>query len=267
MTCTHTHSTVLTRRDLVRGLAAGTIAVYAAPLASCAYNEELGRSQLLFVDDNQLAKMSLSAWDEALKKEKLVADPKYKARVEGVGKRLAKAAGRDTMAWEYAVFDDKQLNAFVLPGGKVGVYKGLLDLVKNDDQLAAVMGHETGHVMARHSAERYSQQMAATVGLAVGQVAIDQTDSKHKREIAGILGAGVTFGVLLPYSRKHELEADKIGVDLMAKGGYKTRESVELWKLMSAANTQKPPEFMSTHPSDTTRIRELEAYILQKGYA
>ena len=267
MTCTHSHSTTLSRRDLVRGLAAGTIAVYAAPLASCAYNEELGRSQLVFVDDTQLAKLSLSAWEETLKKEKRVATGPVTKRVESIGQRIVKASGGDPAKWEYAVFDDKQLNAFVLPGGKVGVYKGLLDLVKNDDQLAAVIGHETGHVTARHGAERYSQQIAAGVSMAAAQVALDQTDSRHKREIAGVLGAGVTFGLILPYSRKHELEADRIGVDYMAKAGYKTREAISLWQLMSGTGTQKPPEFMSTHPSDQTRIQALEQHILRMGYA
>lgn len=266
MVCTHTHSARLNRRDLVRGLAAGTIAVYAAPLVGCAYNEELGRNQLMLVDDSQLAQLSLSAWADTLKKEKQVTDKAVVGRVRGVGDRIAKAAGRDNSTWEYAVFDDKQLNAFVLPGGKVGVYKGLLDLVKNDDQLATVIGHETGHVTARHGAERYSQSAAAGIGMTVAQVALDQGDVDHRKEIAAVLGAGVTFGLILPYSRKHELEADRIGVDYMAKAGYRTRESVELWKLMSKAGGNKPPEFMSTHPSDSTRIAMLEQHILRMGY-
>ncbi len=262
-----TRTVTMDRRQLVQGLAAGTVVAFAGGMAGCAYNESLGRQQLMLVDQGQIAQLSASAWQDVLKQEKRWANPAANRRVETVGKRITTAAGRTDLEWEYAVFDDDQLNAFVLPSGKVGVYRGLLETVKNDDQLAAVLGHETGHVSARHAAERYSQQVAAGVGGTVAQVAVAQSDTKYKNEIVQALGLGVTFGVLLPYSRKHELEADRIGVDYMHRAGYKPMEAVELWKLMQAQGGNKPPEFMSTHPAEGTRIRELEQHILRMGYA
>lgn len=263
-----TTTVTMNRRQIIQGLASGSVVAFAgAGVASCAYNAEIGRKQLLFVDNAQMAKLSASAWTDLLKKEKRITNSSANRRVENIGSRIVSAANQTQINWQYEVFDSDDLNAFVLPGGQVGVYRGLLDKVENDDQLAAVLGHETGHVTARHGAERYSQQIAAGVGGAVAQVAIAKSDTKYKRELAGVLGMGVTFGIILPYSRKHELEADRIGVDYMVKAGYRPQQAVELWKLMSTSGKQKPPEFMSTHPSDETRIRELEQHIMRMGYA
>lgn len=250
--------------ELKHGLIGGALAGLAA-MAGCTTNETLGRQQLLLVDNAQLAEPAMAAWQETLKTSKISNDPEMNRRVKTVGARIVQAAGLSGQAWEYVVFDNPQPNAFVLPGNKVGVNTGLFKAVKNDDQLAAVLGHETGHNIAQHAAERYSQQMAASVGL---QVAAGATSGRTQEVISSYGGLGAQLGVILPFSRQHELEADKIGVDLMAKAGYKPSESVALWRNMAAQRTGgAQPQFLSTHPSDDTRISQLEAYIKQKGYS
>lgn len=254
----------LSRRDLVRGLAAGTVVAFAA---GCSYNAELGRDQLLVVSDEQLNQLSLSAWRDALKTQKLSKDLQLNSRVRTVGQRIVEAAGRGGQPWEYAVFDNAETNAFVLPGNRVGVNSGLFKAVINDDQLAAVLGHETGHVTARHAAERVSQTMVAQVGLAAADLAIANSETANGKELAAVLGAGVQFGVLMPFSRQHELEADRIGVDFMHKAGFKPVEALHLWQNMAAERSKKgPPQWLSTHPSDETRIAALQSYLSQRGW-
>jgi len=156
-----------------------------------------------------------------------------------------------------------------MPGNKVGVYRGLAQLTENDDQLASVMGHELGHVAGRHASERMSINMAAQAAMVAGQIAVASSESlkKHGNTIAAIGGLGIQFGVLLPYSRKHELESDRLGVDYMHKAGYKVAEAPRLWELMAKqSNGQRPPEFMSTHPDPNRRAQELRNYINAKGY-
>lgn len=250
----------MSRRQLIVGLAAGTV-------TACVTNPETGEQQFIIVSDSQLTQMATATWDDAVAKGPISHDPARNARLKTMGGRIAKAANRGNQNWQYAVFDTDEKNAFVMPGGKVGFYRGMMDFTDNDDQLAAVMGHETGHVTARHAAARYSQQVAAGVGLTVANVALSQTDWKHKQEIAAVLGAGVTFGVILPFSRKHELQADKLGVDYMYRAGYQPKQAVKLWEKMAAAGGSRTPEFLSTHPSPETRIRELNDYIAAKGYA
>ncbi len=252
------HEIRMSRRDIVRGLTAG----YVVALTGCVYDEDLGRSQLLVVSDAQVAQMAASSWTALKKEEKVTRDPKYVNRMSRVGPRIQSAAGRGGERWEYEVFDSDQKNAFALPGGRIGFYTGILDIMENDDQIATVMGHEVAHVTKRHSAERVSQQMAAqgvTLGAAIAVGADDNPDNDW---IAGALGLGATFGVLLPYSRRHETEADRIGVRYMHAAGYDANEAVRFWQNMAAqSDGPRPPEFMSTHPSPATRISDLQREI------
>ncbi|MEM6538023.1 MAG: M48 family metallopeptidase, partial [Pseudomonadota bacterium] len=140
------------------------------------------------------------------------------------------------------------------------------DITDNDDQIATVMGHEAGHVVGKHAAERYSQQVAAQQGLALANVALGASNSRNSGLIAGILGAGVTFGVILPYSRQHEYEADRLGADFMAGANYRPNEAVRFWDTMSQQPGQQSAEFMSTHPSDQNRITAMRSYISDSGY-
>jgi predicted Zn-dependent protease len=238
-------------------------ALAALALGGCAYNETLGRNQLLIVDDSALAQQSNAAWTEALRSQRVSTDAAANARIRRVGDRVVAAAGLGDRRWEYALFVDESPNAFVLPSGQIGVTTGLLDLVRNDDQLAAVLGHEVGHVVARHAAERYSQNVAASAGVdALRGAAGDYGQA------AGAIGSlGAQFGVLLRYSRTHELEADRLGVDYVQRAGFRPSEAVALWRLMAAQRQGATPEFASTHPSDSSRIAALEQYIASRGWS
>jgi len=160
--------------------------------------------------------------------------------------------------WEVVVFDDETANAFALPGRRIGVHTGLLEVARNQDQLAAVLGHEIGHVLARHSNERMSQSFASMAGLAVISSMTD-TDTARGRAAVAALGLGAQYGIIMPFSRKHESEADLMGLELMALAGFDPEQSVVLWQNMDKAGGPGPPEFMSTHPSHETRIESLRA--------
>jgi len=183
--------------------------------------------------------------------------------VQRVGDRIAYVAGPDlpNAQWEFVVFDDDQINAFAMPGGKVAVYSGLFKVVKTEADLAIVMGHEIAHVVAGHSAERVSQQMLAAGGALVLQIGANQSDlsRSEKQLLMAAYGAGATLGVILPYSRLHESEADEIGLIYAAKAGYDPRAAIPFWQRMEAQKSGTPPEFLSTHPSDNTRMRKLNA--------
>ena len=185
-------------------------AAVALSTAACAYNETLGRNQFMLpIDQNALTQQSEAAWAEALRTQPTSRDAATIARVRNVGARIVEAAGLTDRSWDYAVFVSDSPNAFVLPSGKIGVTTGLLSLVRNDDQLAAVLGHEVGHVVARHAAERYSS--TAVTGLVLSGV---QSAAGDYAQAAGAIGGlGAQLGVLLPFSRNHELEADRLGVD------------------------------------------------------
>lgn len=233
-----------------------------AALSACAYNDSLGRNQFLIVDDSALMQQADAAWAEALRTQRTSADAAANARIRRVGDRIVQAAGLTDRRWEYAVFVNESPNAFVLPSGKIGVTTGLLGLVRNDDQLAAVLGHEVGHVTARHAAERYST--SAATGLVLSGV---QGAAGDYAQAAGAIGGlGAQLGVLLPFSRRDELEADRLGVDYMQRAGFAPRESIALWRLMQGQRQGSNPEFASTHPSDTTRIAALEQYIESRGW-
>lgn len=249
------------RAALLRGLAVAGVLL----LGACAYNETLGRNQLLFVSSGQMAQLASSAWSDLKQQEKLSTDPKYLNRVKRVAPKIITAAGGNPAEWEVQVFQSDQINAFALPGGKIGIYTGILDLMENDAQIAAVMGHEVAHVNFNHSGERYSQSTLAQAGLTAAQLAT--SGSQYQGQILGVLGAGASVGVILPFSRKHELEADRFGVRYMARAGYDPNEAIRFWEKMAASKKGAPPEFLSTHPSDATRIAQLkkEIELLKSG--
>lgn len=221
-----------------------------------------GRSQLQMVSESQERRMGLTSFKEILEKEKLSSDPVINERVTRIGQRIAAATGRSDYQWEFKVIDsDKTINAFCLPGGKVAVYTGLLPVAEDDAGLAAVIGHEVAHAIARHGGERLSQEMLVA-GLTVATV-VATRESKNRDLYAGLLGAGAAVGFLLPYSRLHENEADRMGLIYMAKAGYDPHAAVDLWRRMAVVSKEKskPPEFLSTHPADETRIREIQKWL------
>ena len=245
-------------RPLILALAG----VAALSTAACAYNETLGRNQLLLVDDSALTQQSEAAWAQALRTQPTSSDAAANARVRRVGSRIVEAAGLTDRSWDYALFVSESPNAFVLPSGKIGVTTGLLSLVRTDDQLAAVLGHEVGHVVARHAAERYSTTALSSVAIS----GVQSVAGDYAQAAGAIGGLGAQLGVLLPFSRRHELEADRLGVDYMQRAGFEPSEAIALWRLMAEQRQGSTPEFASTHPSDASRIAELEAYIESQGW-
>lgn len=252
----------MTRRP-TRPITLAFAAAAAVSLAACAYNETLGRSQFLLVDDAALTQQSDAAWAQALRTQQTSNDAASNARVRRVGDRIVQAAGLSGQRWDYAVFVSQSPNAFVLPSGKIGVTTGLLSLVRNDDQLAAVLGHEVGHVVARHAAERYSSTAATSLVLS----GVQSAAGDYAQAAGAIGGLGAQLGVLLPFSRRHELEADRLGVDYMQRAGYRPSEAIALWRIMAEQRQGSTPEFASTHPSDGSRIAALEQYIQSQGWA
>jgi len=250
------------RRDVIRGLMAGSIL-----LAGCETNAVTGRSQFTAFapGDAQLAAMALTSWNEQKAKTPISRDPAANRRLQEVGRRISAVSGLANVQWEFVVFDKPEKNAFVLPGGKVGFYKGLMDISPKDDHIATVMGHEVGHVQARHSAERYSQQVGAQLAMGAAQVGLAGAENGNAWLAA--LGLGAQVGILLPYSRLQETEADRVGVDNMHRAGYDVREAVKFWEIMAQEGGGRPPAIMSTHPSPEGRMAELRAYINQRGYA
>lgn len=235
-----------------------SVLVIVSLLAACAVSPT-GRKQLVFMPDEQINQMGLQAFN-TLKQEKPISNnDRYVQVSRCIAQALAREAGGGN--WEVVVFQDPSPNAFALPGNKIGVHTGMIELVENQDQLAAVIGHEIGHVQARHSNERVSQEMAVNQGLALIQ-AVSAPQTALGQTAIGLLGVGAQYGVLMPYSRTHESEADIIGVDLMAKAGFDPRQSIALWQKMDqAAKGQQPIEFMSTHPSHSTRIQDLNQHM------
>jgi predicted Zn-dependent protease len=233
-----------------------SVLVIASLLAACAVSPT-GRKQLVFMPDAQINQMGLQAFD-SIKQEKPVSN---NARYVQVANCITQALTRETGgAWEVVVFEDPSPNAFALPGNKIGVHTGMIQLVENQDQLAAVIGHEIGHVLAKHSNERVSQEMAVSQGMALIQ-AVTAPQTALGQTAIGLLGVGAQYGVLMPYSRTHESEADIIGVDLMAKAGFDPRQSISLWQKMDQASQGQPIEFLSTHPSHSTRIQDLNQHM------
>ena len=223
------------------------VAVISLLMVACA-TSPLGRRQLMLVSNSQVTEMGIASYKDMQKKVPATKDPRTSAYVNCVARAITAEVG-GTQQWEVTVFDSKDINAFALPGGKIGVYTGLLKAATNQDQLGAVIGHEVAHVLANHSAERMSDSMAADLGAQVAGIATGVDPQ--------LFAMAGNFFFVLPFSRTHESEADLLGLDLMAKAGFDPRQSIPLWQNMARLGGDKPAEFMSTHPSDETRIRQL----------
>lgn len=231
--------------------------------SGCATVSQTGRSALHLVPESHLAAESATQFDQMKQETPISRDPTYNGMVRRVGERIAYVAGPDmpNAQWEFVVFDDDaQINAFAMPGGKVAVYTGLFQVVQSEDDLAIVMGHEVAHVAAGHGNERVSHQMIAAGGAMALQIGTQDMDGAERAMWLGAFGAGATYGAILPFSRYHESEADEIGLIYAAKAGYDPRAAIPFWQRMAAQNAGgAPPELLSTHPADATRIRKLNA--------
>jgi metalloendopeptidase OMA1, mitochondrial len=221
-----------------------------------------GRHQLVLLPESTELQMGLDAYQQIVTKSKVSSDRAMNDQVVRVGRRIAAATGRSDYQWEFKALDDKQVNAFCLPGGKIGVYTGILPVTRDDAGLAAVLGHEVSHAIARHSGERVSQQLAVQLGVAAFQVALAGSDPAFM-QLGTLAFQGLATGGLLAFSRAQESEADHLGLIYMAKAGYHPSASRDLWVRMEASSqgSQRPPEFLSTHPSPETRVKQIEAWI------
>lgn len=242
-------------------------------ILSCATVPVTGRSSLHILPDSEVMTMSFQQYSDVLKKSKLSNDATKVQMVRRVGTRIARAseefmrdAGMESeiknFQWEFNLIqDDKTVNAWCMPGGKVGVYTGILPVTRDETGLAVVMGHEVGHAIAKHGNERMSQGLLAQLGAAGLSVALSTQPGPTSDIFMAAYGVGTNVGILLPYSRIHESEADRIGLSLMARAGYDPRAAVPFWQRMSEKGGSKPPEFLSTHPAPETRIKQIEALI------
>ena len=242
-------------------------------LFACAQVPITHRQSLHLVPESELLTLSFQQYDEVLRKSKLSKDRDKVQMVQRVGKRIANAAesflaesGRkDTISgykWDFNLIeDDKVANAWCMPGGKVAVYTGILPFTKDDTGLAVVMGHEVAHAIAGHGNERMSQALLAEMGGTALSVALSQKPQQTRELAMAAFGMGASIGFLLPYSRLHESEADRIGLILMARAGYDPREAIAFWGRMNQKAGPRPPEFLSTHPAPQSRIDNLNRYI------
>ncbi len=247
-------------------------AMVAVLLTGCNKVPISGRNQLNLVSDSEVLQASLASYKEYMGKATKSTETVKSAQVTRVGQRIAAATEAylnangmsdqvKNFAWEFNLVKDSQLNAFCMPGGKIVVYEGIMNIVGSDDELAVVLGHEVAHAVAKHSNERLSQQKALEYGGAI-LGAITQNAGQSTQSLANtVFGLGANYGVMLPFSRKHETEADNIGLVLMTIAGYNPDCALTFWQKMSAGSTNTKVEFMSTHPSDATRIANLQKQI------
>lgn len=224
-------------------------------LAGCA-TSPTGRDQIRLYSSSQMEKMGRSSFEEIKTKQDVLEDPEVNRYVDCVASAITGVVAPDE-SWEVVVFDEKSANAFALPGGKIGVHSGLLDVARDQDQLATVLAHEVAHVRAEHGNARMSAATVTQVGVTALQIMLGG-ESRERQQMMALLGVGATVGILLPYSRSQETEADLLGLDYMARAGFDPRASVQLWKNMGAQGGSQPPAFLSTHPSHGSRIDDLE---------
>ncbi len=224
----------------------------------CSRVPETGRQRIMLVSSGQEQQLGLDAYREVLSKSKRSTDAKMTAVVERVGRRIAAVANRPDFKWEFALLESKEVNAFCLPGGKIAVYTGILPVAKNEAALAVIVGHEVAHAIARHGGERMSQQMSVEMIQELLSVGLGRASPAMREGTLKAFGLGTELGVLLPYSRAHESEADQIGLTYTAKAGYDPREAIGLWQRMEQVSKSRPLEFLSTHPREENRIQRLQ---------
>lgn len=244
-----------------------------ALLIACATNPFSGKSTLALVPDSQIFPSSFQEYDKFLADHKVITGTADARRVENVGMKIKAASEKwlaangykgylDGYKWEYKLIDSKEVNAWCMPGGKIAFYSGIIPICKDDAGMATVMGHEVAHALANHGQQRMSAAQLQQIGSGILDAATSGKSESTRAIYAQAFGLGTQYGAMLPFSRNNESEADKIGLTLMAIAGYNPDESIAFWQRMSASNSgAAPPEFLSTHPSDATRIANLKRLI------
>jgi len=229
---------------------------------ACQTVNETGRSQIMLVSQSQENQLGTDAYQDILKKTPLSTNQAWQAQLRRVGQRISAAAAKPDYQWEFHVLQGKEINAFCLPGGKVAFWEGIMPVAQDDTGIAVVMGHEVAHALLRHGGERMSQQMGVQ---AIGEIfsfGVGAVSPGLQEAALQAYGIGANVGVLLPWGRAQESEADRVGLTLMAKAGYDPSAAVGFWERMAKnSGGDKPPEFLSTHPSDETRIEQIKAWL------
>ena len=228
-------------------------------------NPETGRKSHVALSTQQESALGLQTYQQVLSQSQSITSGPELEMVKRVAGRLATATGKAGQGfdWKVSLIRDEKVNAFCLPGGKIVVYSGIIPVAQNEAALATVLGHEMAHATSRHGAQRLLQQNLTQTAMTGIALSISDMDYDRQRAVMGALGAGAQFGVLMPFSRGHESEADHIGLTYMARAGYDPRESLRFWKRMEESSSRQPPEFLSTHPSHGTRLQQLEAWMPQ----
>jgi len=244
--------------------------VFVAFVSACAVNPFTGKKTMALVPNSQIFPMAFQEYDQFLSSNKVITNTPDARRIKTIGEKISRAAERWLNAngyagylkdykWEYNLVQDPQVNAWCMPGGKIVFYTGILPIAKTNAGIAAVMGHEVAHALANHGQQRMSASQYQAIGAVAGNLALSN-DPQSQDIFNQAYGIGTNVGVMLPFSRKHETEADKIGLTLMAMAGYEPLEAANLWKRMAASADGAPPEFLSTHPSSSTRIQNITSW-------
>lgn len=237
----------------------GIFLIFILLFASCKEAPLTERKQLILIPEQSEIQLGAQAFSKIIKEAKISRDKTIVEKVKKVGLRIAKAAGRHDYKWEFVVIKDSTVNAFCFPGGKIGIYTGILPYIKNDDELAVVISHEVAHAITRHGAERMSRILLAQLGGLALSLILDIESPAVFEALMRAYGVATEVGVILPFSRKQELEADLIGVSLMRKAEYNPYAALDFWKRMKQGRQGKePPVYLSTHPADDERIAQLE---------
>ncbi|HEY6166789.1 MAG TPA: M48 family metallopeptidase [Verrucomicrobiae bacterium] len=252
-------------RNITQEIFTATMLLAAGLLVGCATVPETGRRQLNLISAGEEVKLGLSAFGEVKKGTPISHDPAANAMLQRVGRRIAAVAQLPSAQWEFVLFESKEANAFCLPGGKVGVYTGLLSVAKDDAGLATVLGHEIAHAVARHGAERMSESLLMQVGGSALGAAVEDSDPRWKAAALTAYSVGAKYGRELPHSRGQESEADQIGLIYMARAGYDPEAAVGFWQRFAEYNRQhgggQGLEFFRTHPLDETRIKQIQGWL------
>ena len=237
-------------------------------MVACAVNPFTGKKTLALVRNSEIFPMAFQQYEQVLNESKVVSGTNEAQMVSSVGREIAHAAELYLNAngyqdylkdyrWEYTLIQSDEVNAWCMPGGKIAVYTGILPIAKNKAGLAAILGHEVAHALANHGQQRMSVAEVQQLGAVAGSVAFEE----NQQIFATAYGLGTQLGVMMPFSRSNETEADKIGLTLMAIAGYEPQEAVNLWNRMASNGGQQPPEFLSTHPAYNTRIKNLQSWV------
>ena len=234
-------------------------------LAGCMTVPETGRRQVMLISSQQEMQLGLSAFTQMKKETPISKDPAVNELVQRVGRRVAAVADLPGAQWEFVVFDSKEANAFCLPGGKVGIYTGILPITKDEAGMATVIGHEVAHAVARHGAERVSEGLLLQTGGGILGAGMSSADPRTQVLVTTAYGLGAKFGRELPHSRAQESEADRIGLIYMARAGYDPEAAIGFWERFAAHNNVRggnnTPAFLRTHPLDTIRIQQIQQWM------